>query len=286
MRTSAILALSLSLLLAGCTGSSEPKSPDPSTSPPATDGETGAVRGVVQSDELMPLKADVLLKELDRAVVAAEDGSFEFSLVPVGKHTLLADKLGYQPLGATIEVVAGATTWKNFTLQPVPVAIEPYNITTPYEGRMTCGTLLVPWCGIFQDFQGAYGTPNPTNERYAFNWTWKTEAEYPVAQVLELVWEPTTGATGQTLEVLYFTAGSEIDSHVIASGSGGTPLRHVVTRDALIAAYKAYPDSDFIYGVYPPLDGLTADQKFTLYRTDFFGEEPPEGWSFLSTLSA
>jgi hypothetical protein len=297
MRTTPFLSILAvaALVLAGCSGGSDdggPQAASPSShaSVGTGNGTVGHIEGSVVNDEQFPVAGvELVLMPLDVSVVSAADGSFGFSDVDEGKFTLLASKLGFEALAQSVAVIGGQTTEVTLRLTPIEVPAEPYHLSYEYNGRITCGFALVPWCGIFQDLQNAAGTPNPTEDYFAFNWTWESVDAIPESQVVEVLWTPATGATGQRLNPLYFTAASETESHTIyiAPNEGlEGPIRLEFNRSDLVAAHEAYPESDFIFGVYPPIDGLTVAQDFTVWRTDFFVERHSEGWSVRDAMDA
>ncbi len=277
----------LGMVLAGCSGSGgDTQDADPTT-PAASPGEPqGAIEGVVLNDEGLPVSgAEVALVELGLEEGTGDDGAFVFTAVPVGQHTVAVSKLGFESAARKILVEDGATAQTEFNLVTIAVQEDPYHLTTTYDGKITLGVLLVPWSGIFQDLHRAYGTPNPSEDVYFFNWTVYADDAYPESQLIEVEWTPTTGVTGQNLNPLYLTSGPELaDQHVIYSAPTDglpSPIRIEVTQNELESAHKAYPESDFEFGIYPPASELTLEQRFTFYRTDFFVAAHPADWSYL-----
>lgn len=278
--------LVLSLVLSGCFGGSgkdaSPSATLPSDLSPLADAP-GAIAGTVTDDTFAVLEgAQVGIVALGLETTTGPDGTFVLESVPTGTHQVVAIKIGHDTSTQAVEVLPGETAQVSLVL-PIVIVVQPYNETFIYDGRITCGILLVPFCSVTQDLENVAGTPNPTQDEFAFTWNWDA-GTFPLTQVLELVWTPTTTATGQHLSVLYFTAASELESHtIVITDDLPSPIRLEVQQAELEAAKAAYPESEYHYGVYPALAELALDQPFTLYRTDFYGAPAPEGFTALET---
>jgi hypothetical protein len=66
-----------------------------------------------------------------------------------------------------------------------------------------------------------------------------------------------------------------IDGAITQSNEGPSPNRMMSDTDQMKGWFK----KDKKLGVYPALADPVVDQKFTIYRTDFYGEVPPETWT-------
>lgn len=120
MRTSALAALLLPALLAGCLGGDDP---------PAV--ATGQIDGAVVDHLLRPF-ADkaVYLNQLGRSDQTSRLGGFTFRDVPVGSYTLLAAHEGTQGAAVVVEVHADRITKVILQLLPTPVR-EPHMAIMP-----------------------------------------------------------------------------------------------------------------------------------------------------------
>lgn len=285
----ATLILLAAIAISGCAGGSK-GAPVGSSSSAALitagdDPEGGAIRGRVVDDEMLPVgRAKVGIVALRLETETDGEGSFAFSQIPAGRYVVAASALGYEQATAAVEVLAGETAQTTITLRAIKIEV-PYNETLTYRGRMTLGFLYVPWSGIFDDLERNVDVPNPTNDRFAFNWTFK-DNKYPTEEVFELVWTPAV-ATGTVLSMLYFVPDPDdpagLDSHTILSKTGSSVLVGNVTSEQLEAAAKKYPKGSFIMGIYPDDTEVIANQDFTLYRTLFFHGPPPPGFSVLAS---
>jgi hypothetical protein len=193
--------------------------------------------------------------------------------VPVGRYDVLTTKIGFENGAQRIDVRAGETAHVNFTLNPIEVAPEPYTTVQQFDGLMSCGFAFVPVCGITDELNQDYGTPNPTEEHWLFNWAYD-HSIVPTAVVFELVWQPSIPGTAEQFNLLGVAGFGE-------SATGPSVLKMVVPGSSF-SEIKDDPLTVFSIGVYPDLTPVVA-QRFTLYRTDFFFGEPAEDYSILDT---
>jgi len=279
------------VLVAGCAGGEDQDTPEPEPSSTVSAGDgnetttpdQGAIEGVVKDDELQPISGvTVAIRELSVKAESDESGAFAFTDVPVGDYVVDAAKLGFAAAAEKVSVVAGETAKLEFGLVTI-VLIDSYNQTTIHTGRITCGAIAVPYCGATQDV----GAPSPSNDQYAFSWPYAEPL--PAYEIFEMVWTPTVPGSAEKLAMLYLTSPpledlDLISSHTIFSVETTSPARGEAKQSQLQAAHEAYPSSDFALGVYPAFDGYVLDQPFTIYKTTFYGEEPPEGWTYLTQV--
>lgn len=282
MRSVVLASLALVLsALAGCAGSA----PQSSTTTPLLasadaggDADAGSVSGTVVDDERSPIpNAQVSLVELKLEVRTGGNGSFEFLKVPEGSYTLASAALGYEADGRKVQVTADNLHVRvQIILLALPAVSEAFNSTIPFKGLMTCGFVAVPWCGILDEFQQTYGTPNPTNERWLFNFTYPGGVA-PDAIIYEMDWKPSLPNTAQKF-VLAVLIGSGIDQSVTM----GSPLKLVASDGVLKLVkdgLKANKKAKFQFGIYPDLVDPVVNQSFNVYVTSFWGEEPADNWT-------
>lgn len=213
--------------LAGCIGGGEttgtgdgPAGPDVQFTE-----DTGAITGVVQNEELLPIEGAVVgTKEGDLEATTDADGFYAISNVEPGEYSLFVQAIGYESTVANVEVVAGSAVEANFQLSQV-ASDEPYH-TFQTADLVVSGILwkLTPEC-IYTDvdplvktcggvrfgsfapggqtvFQGCDAcethlyhqqddedpAPALTNEDHWEHWQ---------TIIVELTWEPQSGATGR-----------------------------------------------------------------------------------------
>src|SRR5687767_2977177 len=114
-----VLLVGLSLLASGCAAADADKKAAPGPSEPVgtvhvgdnSTGDLGSIVGKVVDDEQVPIaQATVAIVELQAEVTTAADGGFEFKDVPIGAHTVVANRLGYDSVARKVEVTAQAQT--------------------------------------------------------------------------------------------------------------------------------------------------------------------------------
>lgn len=277
------IATFLALILSGCVGG-ESKADDPagaSETPVGTvsaEGgvdQTGTIRGVVTDDELVPIKnATVAVKDTKLQVVTNDGGAFEFLQVPFANYTIFVQALGYQTGQKAARLDADRPEAElKFELVSLVIA-EPYHTTNTWAGKMSCGLALVPWCGILDELNQDYGTPNPTNERWLFNWTIPGGVA-PSNTVFELAWTASIPGTATEFALLGLSGFSN-------TVSGSSVLRMEIDGESWADDLKKDKNYKFQIGVYPELVDPVVDQRYDLHRSDFFVEPSPEGWSYLA----
>lgn len=104
----------------------------------ATD-DTGGLEGVV-TDEAVETLGGVMvtLVEVDRSTESLEDGTYAFSEVEPGTHTVRVDGEGFHATEGTVEVFAGEVTTRDFVLSRV-TGDEAFMTTNELEGFFECG---------------------------------------------------------------------------------------------------------------------------------------------------
>ncbi|HUR24659.1 MAG TPA: carboxypeptidase regulatory-like domain-containing protein [Candidatus Thermoplasmatota archaeon] len=163
MRTSALAALLLPALLAGCLAEG-----------PAEPVPTGQIDGAVV-DHLLHPYADqtVYLSQLGRSDQTSALGGFTFRNVPVGSYTLLAAHEGTQGAAAVVEVEADRVTKVILQLMPTPVR-EPHMAIFPSHSGFEDLASYSQECKSC-----AWTVPLEGDERPAevvFEWRWETSA--------------------------------------------------------------------------------------------------------------
>ncbi|HUR26306.1 MAG TPA: carboxypeptidase-like regulatory domain-containing protein [Candidatus Thermoplasmatota archaeon] len=163
MRTSALAALLLPALLAGCLGGDAP-SPVP----------TGQIDGAVVDHLLHPFSNQtVYLSPLGRNDQTSRLGGFTFRSVPVGTYTVLTAHEGTQGAAAVVEVQEGLVTKVILQLLPTPVR-DPHMAIFPSHSSIEDKALYGQECQSC-----AWVVPLEGDERPAevvFEWHWETSA--------------------------------------------------------------------------------------------------------------
>lgn len=157
--TTALLALALPALLAGCLGGAQP-APLP----------TGQIDGAVVDQLLRPFaNQTVYLSPLGWTDQTSPLGGFTFRDVPVGSYTLLTAREGTLGAGAAVTVDEGRITKVILQLMPVHKKDPSMAIFPPHAG--------------YQDLAFA------GSECASCSWTVPLDGERPAEAVLEAHWD-------------------------------------------------------------------------------------------------
>lgn len=190
--TTVVLAL-LAIALAGCADGDPAEVVPPTTSAAATP-ETGAIGGLVTNEEGLPVaEAQVALMDADLETMTDEAGAFAFNNLSAGSHKLIAQKLGYESTARTVDVTLGEVTQVDIQLAAVQVGQEPFVVPMVFEGIIQCSTNPYYPVNVCDGVTGE-------DSSLFFLEIDESQAEWDEA-VIELVWTPTTAASGQALEI-------------------------------------------------------------------------------------
>ena len=291
-----VLALLVSLLLAGCAGGNATTGPTPSADDPVGlkevefEGEGGAVSGTVTDDQMAPIPgAQVAIGDLG-VVQTDEGGVFEFQNVPPGPQTIYASALGYASVGKKIEVVAGEQAVVSFLLEELAVE-EAYVAIDQNEGHICLQVGIAHPTGATPGIYVNFGNLMCPNAGLIFI---GFEVEPGIqALVTEMVWQPTSGVTSRELRIENWQGGARSGAftfdHRYGSAAGPSPviLRYGLAEGEAfegITNETATVDNAVIV---PPdtakPGGLNVvfDQRTTIYNSMFYGMVPDETYSSL-----
>lgn len=282
--------------LAGCTESTPI---DPSEKTLADDkleatDDTGVIRGVVVDQAISPIAgATISIESLTLQAESAEDGSFGFSDLPPGTYFLKIEKIGYELVQSSVEVVAGVDLppVTRVQLQANPSA-APYMQVTNYRANLLCG-LAIPSnpVGI-----GAFGCSllRPTEDYVPEN-----NAEVKVFAVIptwfqtEMFWDSTQPAGDSLiLDIAHCCDNEDIGDN--SSTAGPSPLAAWATKEEIMAHEGGAIVADGIeIRVFPSGNeafadttgqrlGVILDQQVEWISTEFYNFIPADGWTFLA----
>lgn len=156
-RALAVVGILAAASLAGCVGSeTAPAGAGPlaTADEPAFGADTGALTGIVLTEELQPIAgALVALADSELQGTTAVDGRFTFSNLAPGPYRLLVQALGFQGVARNVDVAAGSAADVQVTLAKLAV-VEPYIELLIYRGYSICDvntiyislTLALPGC--------------------------------------------------------------------------------------------------------------------------------------------
>lgn len=131
----------LVVLLAGCVGGADaPKAAvvqPPAGFVAAAAGDSGAlevgiVHGTVADEELVPLpNVTIAIVKLEVELRTGSAGEYEITHVPVGNHTILANRIVYEQQVRSVQVLAGEVSVVDFRLKALVLAV-PFVETFPH----------------------------------------------------------------------------------------------------------------------------------------------------------
>jgi hypothetical protein len=217
--------LMAAVALAGCIGEGEQSGSGGATGPNVEfDESLGIIRGVVQTEDLLPVQgAQVGILETEHLAVTDEAGSFQLVNVEPGSHRVVAQALGFQSVGRSVDVVAGQAVEVAFQLGAVPTD-APYVfqdiqdvVVTAIMWKLTpeciytdVNTLAKTCGGIRPDCSGScelsYEDLFEDLEEAGHTWH---------SLIGEVAWEPQTGATGRGFNF-------DLNAPNIERGTGGS----------------------------------------------------------------
>lgn len=302
MRGFLSLASVFLVALAGCVqpggGGGQQVPTDDLSAPDAEfDERTGAIRGTVLGSDFLPIAgAQAGLQGRDGSRTTAADGTFTFSRLEPGEYVVLVSKLQYQAASLAATVRAGEATQVDVTLEPVPI-VEPFFEVSQFTGFITCSVgyalVLSEECGAGAGTPaGRFGT-DPNNK---IDWAFNVEntAEFPQLQTmyLELSWRPASAAASQLgFHVAHGfvcePSCEETTNFCDVFENYGPPVQTcTVNVDQLgITDPASQLPYDITARAWAAPSGETESpnivfqQPFTMYRTDFYGQGVPEGYS-------
>lgn len=198
----------LAMPLTGCLGQGDGTSDEPVQKQRAdvTD-DLGGIEGVVTDPAVQPVEgATVTMKTSDRSATTSDDGSFAFSRLAPGTHTLVFNQSGFLSTEKTVDVSAGEVTRLDVVLSHTRSETA---FTQQFEliGFLECGvgwqTDPNPLPGITQNAIALCSVPtivaeNSTNDKFLH--TFKLEAPIDTV-VYEMTWNSQGTALSTQMEV-------------------------------------------------------------------------------------
>lgn len=290
--------------------------------PAAFDETTGAISGLVVSDEGLPVAGALAgIRETGAQTISDVGGVFTFSNVPPGDYTMDVSQLGYESASKRITVNTGQVSHVNFGLRSIAVE-GPWYETMQDNGNVWCSVRVYPGAPT----TGAAGAPPWTTgvaicggrevqgvgaDRFLIGW------EVPsgtIELLVELIWT-STQATGTALGfsteldgrannpdysfpqqkgraplIMYANEtlmAERAETSGISCLEDGCPFITRVFAEAETTGIQTpVPLGPFPDPLGDPQDrvdfGITLDQRYTFFITHFHGEPKPEGFSALA----
>ena len=292
MKRSLATFVSLAALLAGCLdGDGGPASTADEVRP--TDAPTvdvGELRGTVSDEEQRPVQgATVRIESADRthnrSVDTAEDGTFAFSDVPVGRYAIQAEALFFKREVRHVDVLSGEVASATFVLADV-VQNTLFVEVFPLTGFINCSIHSL----------GVYGPFNPCENAAEDSATFPVPVRTDAVNkgiVLELVWSSTTPATGTDLELALCDEKDDLEDPINCRPTTGNGFRRDVRGKsplvlrAVDLPWTEYPSMQVSVGDGGQVSArvpLTFQQSFELwmslcysdYCSETYSARPPE----------
>jgi hypothetical protein len=307
------LAAAAMLLLAGCSAN-EAAGPLDSIEPPVTD--TGEIRGIVLDEGLLPVSgAQVLLVALNRSTITGTTGSFFFDEVPVGEQILAVTVPGYETVSIRVAVSIDETSQVDVTLKRAATEAA-YHVVQIGRGLFGCGAtyrqgIMTP-NGAFFGIAGC--TAGASVGLDDFIWDSKLSDSITVwrGASFETLWK-STQAFGNGMVQDWAVLGCDNNRNAtFTRDAGPTPLKSTLNAFQLdyrmadmTANAKCGSGSNAFnakdrcneteckiqnrmfswpstFGEESQVDvGVTVQQPFTTYLSEFYRAEPPPGYSAL-----
>ena len=290
-RLVAVPLLIITLLLAGCAGSSGTKAADPSAASQAPiddDVETGQVLGRVFDDEFQFLSGvNVHVVGFDIRATTSDDGVFFFREVPVGSQTLDLAKPGFTAKNVTIDVRVDERSKVEVFLIQAP-NLKPYvDAGFTFRGQINCSgrvnasdTDANPECGAVEP---QFDQGRTTFLDFLPNMRWT---------LIEIEWTPSIPAINAelTLAIRPFVGESWRQLE------GASPIQILLGPDDWVSikeyANRDYPKNGGQLQLYmfpgEPANmngagaGAAVAQDFTIYATSWYGMDNEPGFTRLA----
>jgi hypothetical protein len=291
----ALPVVAMMVALAGCSGSAGGKGGD---DPPGGGGvpvtvtdDTGAVRGVVVDDSIVPIVGAVVeLAGTDQSMETNEAGAFGFSEIEPGTYFLRVTKNGYFDAQQSVEVEAGVPDppLVKVQLQADPEGMAFFTVQV-WEGYIECTTSFIAVCGAPNVVSNVLLCPvfdiclgNVTNDRFGQDIFYPENAS---AIQSEMFWESTQSLSTQLTLSLENIAPCEAESNAYIEGATGDSPIFVHADAEEIERGTVGGDCPMFHSVFSgdtqgtPL-GATIQQDFMVISHGFWGFTPPEGWRY------
>lgn len=228
--------------------------------------DTGGVNGIVVDDEFQPIdNASVSLLDLEVEILTLPDGSFNFTGVPVGEHTISAGKPGYEGQVRKVESRSRVSTEVQFTLNVLEVK-ESYFEVYPNTALHHFGIGIYPtWYTTLSGYdnlcEGCVWTINATSP--------------PDFLMLEITGAHTVSIPTDADAEHFWVKRENGDGNVILEGEPALPSNMSVNK-TMIGKTKLFWIQLMCQGYYNPC----YEERRETWTTLFFNmPEIPEGYS-------
>lgn len=287
------------LLLAGCADVDE--TPRATEIIAKADEETGAIKGVVLDESLLPVNAALVGLDEGNATLTDANGAFAYSHVPPGQHRVSVQGVSIEPKSVMVDVQAGQVSEVTVTVAILP-AQTPYHETVTQDGITFCGTSFrQPGQAqpAYLQICGALFYAGLTDyDRFRLDW----QIAMPGLTGLwgESVWQRNSAASGgyNVLWDVFANGGNIYD--IGQNGSGHSPIQVRIERATIDAQVEAHGDDECkadaechiasfhanfgeTLGPAAPADAaVSVMQRYSVYLTKFYHGELPSIFTALA----
>lgn len=272
---------------------------------------TGSIHGIVIDEALFPVStANVTIEKLDRTLVTSNAGVFAFNDVPIGQHVVVVSAHGYGAASAKVDVLAGETAHVDVTLKRVATS-DAYYETKIGTGLFGCGATYrqsittingaffgYAVCGVGAQYTGLDD----------FSWETTITDKLSVLRggAFETEWV-TNQAFGNGMVQDWAVIGCANNRNAtFTRDAGQSPLTEVLNAFQLDYRLQDLPNSSCdahercneedgctimnrmfswpsTFGPEARFDvGITVQQQFKTYLTEFYRAEPPRDFTALA----
>ena len=293
MRPALVALLVLLALLAGCADPGSP-APQDDASPEAFDDvevtdTTGAIRGVVVNEAIVPVEGVVLALNTGQNKTSDAQGAFVFNGLEPGTYFITASKVGYFTVQQSVDVEAGVADPPVTKVQlAVDQASQPYAELLQWTGFLGCGfgtngggvrAVGVNPCAA-DAAACSFADVCLLNTANTHDFAFGVVGKVPTFAQAEMQWEGTQ-AFGDGLNLGWFDEGTAD----FKSTTGESPLILPTNQTEILTAHDEGNLTSLLVRVFPGTGSeltLTAQQRFDVYVTYFYGFEPRKDWAFVN----
>lgn len=305
--TTTCLAACLALVSLGLSGCVSNAASSPAAVADLGVTEFGKIHGLLVDESLIPVSgARVTLPILSLSVSTDVDGVFVLSPVPAGEQIVVVEAAGYQSISVKVPVTADQTSHVDVTVTRIPTA-EAYYVSKIGRGLFGCGATYrqgfttvngaffgIAACGVGAQYHGLD------------DFIWDTHLSDNITiwrgGAFETEWKSTQALGNGMVQDWAVIGCSNNRNATFTRDTGPSPLRQVMNAFQLDYRLQDLPNSSckgyercnlkdchimnrmFSWpsttGQNALIDvGVTIQQTFTTYLTEFYRAEPPPGFT-------
>ena len=304
------LLLGASFVLAGCVDGDaaavEPRHIDDL----GGDDDTGSIHGIVVDEGLLPVSsATIVVETANLSLVSNNAGVFAFPSVPIGQHVVVASAHGYGSVSLKVDVMAEQTSHVDITMKRVATSDAYYEIKIG-TGMFGCGATyrqsITTYNGAFFGYAVCgIGAQYTGLDDFSWETTITDKLSALRGGAFETEWT-TNQVFGNGMVQDWAVVGCANNRNAtFTRDAGPSPLSEVLNAFQLDYRIQDLPNSSCdahercneedgctimnrmfswpsTFGPEARFDvGITLQQQFKTYLTEFYRAEPPRDFSAL-----